>query len=242
MSLYILDTETTGEEPVGEVIELAFARVSEDFKDFLMCTEARFEPKGKITPRALAAHHILPQELKGFDAAEYAKQYLPSDMEYMLGHNVDYDWEHLGKPACKRICTLAMCRWLWPGNVGHGLGAMAYSLAKEEEYVKVRELLRDAHSAAMDVKLCYGVLLAILEHELVQTTLQYHRGKGLSSFESLYAFSEMARIPRYFTFGKHKDALIAEVDSGYLAWCVRQPDMDFYVKEACRQVLEKRRT
>lgn len=228
MSAYIVDTETTGQEPVGEVIELAFGRVSTDFKDFMLCTEARFEPKGRITFSAMAVHHILPDELKGFDRSENIKLYLPDDMEYMIGHNVDYDWEHIGRPACRRICTLAISRYIWPGNDGHGLSCLAYHLAQPEKYQDVRDFLRGAHGAKTDVYLCFGVLQAMLQQPQLQ---------GISSFEALWQFSENARIPRIWTFGKHKGEEIARTDHGYLGWCSRQPDMDPYVKEAVRLAL-----
>lgn len=241
MSAYIVDTETTGEDPVGEVIELAFGRLSETW-DFLPLTQSRFKPVKPITFRAMATHHILPHELEKCLPAEEAKALLPADMEYMVGHNVDYDWEHLGRPACKRICTLAISRCIWPGNDSHSLAALTYRLTESTRWTEARELLKSAHGASVDVALTYAILRAQLENEVVQTALQFYVGQGLSPLESLYAFSESARIPRIWTFGKHKGQDIAKTDRGYLSWCLRQPDMDEYVKTACRMALEGRLT
>lgn len=233
MSAYIIDTETTGEEPTPEVIELAIARMDEEL-NFTHVFEGRFKPTNRIKFSAMAVHHILPEELEDRMLSSTAKAQLPSDMEYMIGHNVDYDWNALGCPTCKRICTLAIARFIWPGNDGHSLGAMAYQLATNLK--AVREALKGAHSAAADVELCYSVLRAMLENDVVQTTLQRHVLTA-PFFELLWQFSEIARIPVYWSFGKFKGQRIEEADRGYLGWCLKQPDMDEYVKAACRRAM-----
>lgn len=237
MSAYIIDTETTGEEPVGEVIELAVGVPTADLgvlAGFMVAGE-RFKPTGRINFKAMAVHHILPHELEGCPPASEAKNLIPADMEYMIGHNVDYDWEHLGRPACKRICTLAISRYIWPGNDGHNLGALTYHLSTD--LVMARELLKQSHGAVVDVELTYAVLRAQLENEIVATYLKHAGGNGWGVVEALWQFSENARIPRIWTFGKHKGQDIDKTDRGYLSWCLRQPDMDEYVKTACRMAL-----
>lgn len=62
---------------------------------------------------------------------------------------------------------------------------------------------------------------------------------GIDSWEKLHAFSEDARIPRVWAFGKHKGKDIASTDRGYLGWCLGQADMDPYVKIACRMAMDK---
>jgi exodeoxyribonuclease X len=151
----------------------------------------------------------------------------------MIGHNVDYDWEHLGRPACKRICTMAISRYIWPGNDAHNLGTLVYHLSSD--LLETRNVLRGAHGAAVDVQLCYAVLRAQLEqpqlkHVLVNT--------DTPMLEVLWQFSENARIPRIWAFGKHKGKDVRQTDKGYLGWCLREPDMDAYVKKACRLALD----
>lgn len=237
MTTYVVDTETTGEEPTPEVIELAIARLNatqwangvqlESEGWFL----GRFKPTGRIRFDAMAVHHILPHELEREPSSALAKAALPTDMDYMVGHNVDYDWNALGMPPCKRICTLAIARRIWPGNDGHGLSAMAYQLSSDLD--STREALRSAHSAGADVELCALILGAMYENPAMA---------GLDSWEALWKFSEDARLPRYWTFGKHKgDPLLRPDgqpgDAGYMLWVVRQADMDPYVKRACQLAL-----
>lgn len=240
MSAYIIDTETTGAEPPdNEVIELAIIKPESRFPGGQQQTRGivepyeaifygRFKPRGRILFSAMAVHHILPQELLGESPAILAKAQLPTDLQYMIGHNVDYDWEALGQPPCKRICTLAISRRIWPGNDGHGLSCLAYHLG--QDLVAVRELLKSAHGAAIDCELTFGLLRA----ELEQPPLAH-----ISSWEELWQFSEDARIPQTWTFGKFEGHPIGFADKGYLFWCLRQPDMDPYVKIACTRALEK---
>lgn len=237
MSAYIIDTETTGEEPVAEVIELAIIKPESRFPGGQQYTRGicepydpifygRFKPRGRVLFSAMAVHHILPEELVGCDPSVLAKSQLPVDMQYMIGHGVDYDWEALGKPPCKRICTLAISRRIWPGNDGHSLSTLAYHLATDLRVI--REVLRNAHSAVTDVELTFGLMRAQLEQEPL---------KGIASWEDLWKFSEEARIPETWTFGKFKDQPISAADKGYLFWCLRQPDMDPFVLTAVRRAL-----
>lgn len=238
MRAYIVDTETTGEEPVAECIELAIAGLEDgpEWHQFIYNPVfiGRFKPQGRITFRAMAVHHILPEELVEAEPSVLAKAYLPSDMEYMIGHKVDYDWEVLGRPACKRICTLAISQEIWPGNDGHSLGALTYSLTMPEKYSEARELLKGAHGAGVDVELGFALLASIFQQPQLHTTAL---GR-IDSWEKLWLFSEEARIPKIWTFGKHKGKSIPEADRGYLLWCIRQDFIEEPVKIACRRVLD----
>ena len=62
--------------------------------------------------------------------------------------------------------------------------------------------------------------------------------------ESLYEFSEIARIPTHLSFGKHKGAAIADLaasseGTGYLKWLLKQDTVDPYLAEACTNTLEQ---
>lgn len=241
MSAYIVDTETTGyKDPLlNEPIELAYARVTPRL-DYEPAFYRRFQPQNRILFSAIAVHHILPIELAGEEPSAMAKAYLPTDMEYMIGHNVDYDWEVLGRPSCKRICTLAMSRKLWPGNDGHSLAALSYHLCKPEAYTELRETLKNAHGAGFDCELTHGVLQAMIEFLPTAGYNVLASEVGGIDFEKLWHFSEEARIPEFWTFGKHEGKRIEEADNGYLFWCIRQPDMDQYVKLACERALKQK--
>lgn len=213
MTAYIIDTETTGfTNP--EVIELAYCRRINP-----VIESKRFKPSKEIELGALATHHILPQELEGCEPSSAAK--LPSDCTYIIGHNVDFDWQALGQPPIRRICTLALARHLLPHLDSHTIGSLMYHFLGCTE--AVRFMLREAHSAVADVEFCRRILACL-------------DGDKLSDFD-LWEFSEKARIPAKMTFGKHRGMEIARLPRDYKQWMLKQPDMDPYLLKAVRASL-----
>ena len=101
----IFDTEATGiKEPA--LIEAAWIEV--DSLETLVLSnpfEQRYNPGKPITLGALATHHIMDEELA--DCPPASSFTLPGHVDYIIGHNVDFDWEVIGKPEVKRICALA---------------------------------------------------------------------------------------------------------------------------------------
>ena len=72
-------------------------------------------------------------------------------IEYIIGHNVDFDWRMLSQPKVRRICTLALCRSLWPLADTHTLAAMIYHVHPYRQ--RVREIgQRRASRPAADVQ------------------------------------------------------------------------------------------
>lgn len=231
---YVVDTETTGhyeEQEQPQVIELAYGKAGLNLLADGEVTVLRFQPSIKITPGAMAVHHIIPEDLEGRPPSTQAC--LPDDCAYIVGHNVDHDWKALGSPpGVKRICTLALARFFWPEEKGHSLGACFYRIAGS--FARAREILRYAHSAATDVRVCWE-LMRYFEREYLP---------DVDGWESLWQASENARIPRYWTFGKHRGKKIGHElgegrpDLGYHAWCARTLDIDPWIKTALQKYKE----
>lgn len=205
---YVLDTETTdAEEP--EVIELALMGPLHSLLAVEKAELLNFRPTKPISLGALATHHIIADDLKGFPLWP-GKYELPSHCRYIVGHKVDFDWKAIGSPPnVKRICTLALARRAWPSLDSHRLEALIYFLYP---HAMARELVKNAHNAAADVGLCSRVLHAL-----------YDTFGHPDSWERLWQISEEARVPTVFSWGKHKGLAIAEVkriDRGYINWCL----------------------
>lgn len=215
MDAVIFDTETTGlNEP--EVIELAWLGWHPDDGSFY----ERYKPSKLLEWGAMATHHILMEDLEGKPPSASAR--LPAGLSYVIGHNVDFDWEVMGKPAVKRICTLAMARAIWPNLDSHSLTACMYFT--EGATSKTRQMVKGAHNALDDVMMTQRLLSTIMD--LMKIT----------SLERLWEFSEDSRVPRVMTFGKFKGQPVSAVDRGYANWYRKQPDTDPYVIEAFRRV------
>lgn len=180
-----------------------------------------FNPGVPITLGARAIHHIRDEDVASEDPWEGLSS-IPElaalgDDAIWIGHNVDFDWEALGKPAGRRICTLALCRHLWPEAETHSLVAMGY-------HVCGRQDLRNAHDAIEDV----GVTLDLLDVIL--------RKSGVRTWDGLHALSEKARIPTHMPFGKHKGERIEDVPADYVRWLLGQSDVDPYLRRALTEV------
>ena len=221
MNALILDTET--HDLNGYPIEIAYAPCSfeqgvlvinqgEVFDEYFSCPEP-------IALGALATHHILEADIAEKPSFDTFK--MPQDVQYLIGHNIDYDIKAVQKCqpdfTVKGICTLALCRMVWP-ELPHTLGAMYYHVMDDLELA--RKHLRHAHNAKADIYFT-GVILKTLVEQL-----------GIKDMNSLFIMSETARIPKYITFGKHKGTAIKDLDSGYVSWLLKQPDLDPYLRKA----------
>ena len=221
MSTLILDTET--HDLNGYPIEIAYAPCSfeqgvlvinqgEVFDEYFSCPEP-------IALGALATHHILEADIAEKPSFDTFK--MPQDVQYLIGHNIDYDIKAIQKCqpdfTVKGICTLALCRMVWP-ELPHTLSAMYYHVMDDLELA--RKHLRHAHNAKADIYFT-GVILKALVEQL-----------GIKDMNSLFIMSETARIPKYITFGKHKGTAIKDLDSGYVSWLLKQPDLDPYLRKA----------
>ena len=213
----IADTETTSiKKP--EVLHFAWAEM-EELKVVGEIQEKFYSSKEPCEFGALATHHILPEDVAGMPLYDLGK--FPSGFNYMVAHNVDFDWNALGKPKVKLICTLAIARKLYPKCDSHRLSALMYYL--NGATAEVRESLTGAHNAKVDVQLLCG----LLEH--IKNDVDIH------TLPNLYTFSEDSRIPSIMTFGKYKDQPIHAVDRGWYNWYRRQPDTDPYLLEAFKR-------
>lgn len=216
----VVDTETTGID-APEVIEFSIAAVTAlPGPVFEMANQVvhRFKPSKSITLGAMATHHIIPDDLDDCPSAPESFE-LP---KFIIGHNVDYDWQAMGSPAdVKRICTLALAREAWPDIDSHSLGALTYHLRPHRE---ARDLLKMAHSAAADVALCFHVFREAIK---VLTAAE-----PLTSWNAIWRLSEAARIPKVMPFGKHKGVKIADLPRDYIDWYRRQGTPDPHLIQA----------
>lgn len=211
----IFDTETTGiNDP--QLIEAAYIRPDSFANGIKESFCKRYKPSKAISLGAMATHHIMDEDLEGCEASE--SFLLPDGVEYLIGHNIDFDWKVIGQPPIKRICTLALCRHLIPEADSHSLGAMIYYFNRGG----AREMVKGAHSAEADVMMCLFIL-----HAIINLT-------NADSWEYLWQLSEKARIPTVMPYGKHKGEPIASVPSDYKQWLLRQTDVDPYLVKALR--------
>lgn len=214
----IVDTETTdADAPIP--VEVAYLRLSASWGILPIgrTISERFNPGKPISYGAMAVHHITDDDVK--DCKPFSSFHLPGDPSYIIGHQIDFDWRALGEPNVKRICTMALCRMIWPLADAHTLTAMLYYL----DMPYARENAPHAHGAAADVEMCYRLLHIIMQQKEMASAVDY---------ETLWQLSEKARIPTVMGFGKHKGMAVKDVPRDYKDWMLRQPDCDPYLRIA----------
>lgn len=219
----LLDCETTGlVEP--EVIEAAWLELSDPKEREVVSTyHGRFRPSKRIEFAAMATHHILDRDL--VECRPSSEFRLPHDTGYLIGHNVDYDWTVVGKPeGVKRIDLMAMVARLWTDLGRVTLATAMYALLPDQQ--DTRQQLQRAHSASRDVANCLHLLWPICE-----------QAGGFETWEQMWAFSEEARVPTHWPFGKHRGKPIEKAPYDYREWVLAQPDMDKYVVRAVKRTM-----
>ncbi|MHB8292109.1 MAG: 3'-5' exonuclease [bacterium] len=203
-TVVIFDTETTGFiEPAlieaGGII-IQGSPFDGQTKTFL----SRYNPGKLISFGVIATHNILDSELENSPPASEFK--LPENTGYLVGHNIDYDWQVISSPDIRRIDTLAMASDLWPELDSHGLAALNYALTPIADRLKIRDIIINGnHNALTDAKLCLNVLRYILKEK-----------PELNSWGAIWKYSEESRIPKIMPFGKHKGTPIKDLPSDYV--------------------------
>lgn len=258
----ILDTETTDlPHKGGEACEIAYfevhgvAIVSDLKKGFEIdrllknthfFTKAYFHqtfmPKGEFSPQASAVNGFTKENLAGSPCISTFQ--FPEDIEYMIGHNINFDWQILKKPKVKLICTKELAIKYLTKERGKGTKGVNTLTGLIERYYpdEAKKLISNAHSALQDCKLCYLILLKILE-----------AAPHLDSFEKLAGECKqpLAKLPfgilqdgytkSYIcNFGKHKGRLLKEIlyaEKSYLTWIVEKSTMSKELKEFVKQFM-----
>jgi exodeoxyribonuclease X len=217
----LFDTEVNSLD-AKECIELAMAavHVSDTGVTIEHLSVERFEPKAPCDAGAVAVHHIDPESLKGCRPSLEANVGQP---EYVIGHNVDFDCEVIGDMAAKRICTLALSRYLWPQFKSHKLSALYLELnGINNDTIAV---IKHAHAADADVKILASIFQRIWQESKV------------SSMKSLHSLSETAKIPTVWPFGKHIGVRFEDTPRDYIKWAMNNlKDIDPYLMKALKAV------
>ena len=236
MTTYILDTETTGLiEPHMTEAAYSIVKINDGKVAVLQAPRAkRFNPLKEISLGSMAISHICDEDVA--DEPPHTAFKLPSSVEYLIGHNIDFDMAVLKNAGVthtpKLICTNAMANYLLPTLESHKLVSLLYHFHREV----ARAQAKDAHAAIADIYFTELVLGSLID-------LANEQGHVITDVDSLYEFSQMARIPTHLSFGKHKGEAIADLatsseGAGYLKWLLKQDSVDPYLAQACEQILE----
>ena len=244
----ILDCESTGlVEPI-DAVEIAYHYIDSNFNKLEESSfYSRFMPNVDIHPKAAEVHGFTKETLTG--QPNINTFIFPTDVSYMIGHNIFYDYKVIRKPNVKLICTKELAIKYLTKQSGRGTkGTNTLTGLIETFYPEeAKELIANAHSALQDCKLTYLILLKILEV-----------APELDSFEKLAGQCSQptakSSLPRgvikdsegfiLLAFGKfHGFSLVhlAKFERSYLIWLVERSTLSQDLKDFIKQFLKDKK-
>lgn len=215
-NVIFFDTETTGNTENDYLCQLAYKNNQEVFSGL-------YKTPIKIPPEASAIHHIsnkMIADKKYFSKSpeyEKIKKLFEENNSVVVAHNAIFDLMILAKENIKPknfICTLRLARYL------DSEGKIEKYNLQYLRYLLEIEIEAQAHDALGDVlvleKLFERLKIKLMEKEALDEEKALEKMLEISSHPSLF---------KYINFGKYagkKIEEIAQIDTGYLEWLLRQ--------------------
>lgn len=163
---------------------------------------AYFNSGRPISPFVTSIHGITDSDVAGLERFDLAKFELP---EYLIGHNVRFDWGVIGRPKAKLICTVRLARVAFPEWVRYSQSKCIEQLIGEEA---AAQMTAAAHDALGDARMCYLLYKACCER----------LGIDPSDFETAHKIANTAKPVAKMPFGKYKGQPIKTLPLGYTQW------------------------
>lgn len=192
----IIDTETDqGRDP--RPIQVATINAVTGFEWMSYFNSGR-----SISAVVTKVHGITDADVAGLARFELAEFELP---QYLIGHNIRFDWRVIGRPSTKLICTVRLARVAFPEWRGYGQSKCIEQLLGKSQ---ASEMTAAAHDALGDARMCYLLYQACCERLRIAPT----------DFVAAHTISNTAQPVSKMPFGKHKGQLIKDVPIGYIKW------------------------
>ena len=255
----VLDTETTGVGATDQIISIGYHMLQdlevynrhielfqylqsvEDSKKINSFSEM-YCPDVPIHPEATKVHGWTQVAL-----AEYPHpstfQFPP--VQYMIGHNVDFDHRMLGRPDVRCICTMKLAKKLWKkrteamegGVTNHKLTTLIVELLPEG-----KDILDEAHSAIGDATLTL-ILLSLILKQLPRVSsweelwqMQLPASKAPAAAKPAKA-AKAAKLPDTMPYGKYRDQEWNCIPQDYLEFILREHDIRKPLRDAIEQAI-----
>jgi exodeoxyribonuclease X len=213
----VLDTETTGDTELDQVVELAIVTLvphAQGWKERSRWSTL-IRPTVPIAPEARACHHLSDAELADkWTMQELLERrgledLLPEDEVLLVAHNAEFDYRLLKQSvgdsinvvARPWICTYQCAKHLWPEAPRYNNQVLRYWLGLDVP--QLRSL--PPHRALPD---------ALVTAALVRRMLQTH------SYHQLIALSHLPVLQEVCQLTKHRGEPWEQVPFGYLKWIV----------------------
>lgn len=223
-----VDLETSAMEG-GEVVEIGWTDVFFD-------TESRecgvADPKSKLfgitrpmAPGAQGTHHITPEQLDGLPpCTPQDLREVIAGVDFLIAHNCAYEQafftpEVVGE--ARWLCTFKGALRAWREAPEHNLQALKYWRGLKLDPA----LALPAHRAGPDAYVGAHIMAELVKTETVNDLVKW------------------TKAPRYYRacpIGKHRGQAWSDIPHSYLTWMMSQAEMEFDLKAAARDELNRR--
>lgn len=202
----IVDTETTGlDSERDSLLEIGWADLARNGE--AGASFVQFD--GRIPPEARAAHHIAPDDVTGAPGRSAVIGRLTAlGPTLIAAHNAEFDRGFLPEFAeTPWLCTWRCARHLWPEAPSYSVQVLRYWLGLEVDTPPGIA----PHRALYDV---------VVTREILRVML------GMRTVTELCELQHRPVMLTTIPFGKHRGQRWSTVPRDYLAWLLRQPDLD----------------
>ena len=210
MTALIIDTETDqGYNPLPIQIATIDLMTGEEWM-------AYFNSGRPISPATTQVHGITDADVAGLAAFDLKQFNLP---EYLIGHNVHFDWRVIGRPDTKLICTVRLARLAFPEwysyKQSHCIEQLFDLQNRTDQAV---HFTQHAHDALGDVRMCLQIYKACCERLGIASD-DYAAAHQLCQPKSKRRpATEQRRAVTIMPFGKHRGQRIADLPIPYVKW------------------------
>lgn len=238
----VVDTETTGDGPEAQVIELATVQVHVSARGCRLgaISSSMFRPTVPITHEARACHHITDAELaQRGNVITWAHPVLGAQP---AAHYAEFDsrlvrqtWP--GAPEQPWICTCRVARHLWQNAPRHSNQVLRYWLGLDVDLTIPELNSLPPHRALPDALVTAHLLMAeIAALRLDCAVISRTRGDVVAELLRLTQTPVLlSRCP----VGEYKDQPFSAVPLGWLTWVTERPAMDADLLHTARHWLNK---
>lgn len=214
MTAFIIDTETDqGTNPRPVQVATIDLTTGQQWM-------AYFNSGRPISPITTQIHGITDDDVAGLDAFDLSNFNVP---EYLIGHNVNFDWRVIGRPEAKLICTVRLARLAFPEWSSYKQSRCIEQLFNlQNRGGDITNFTQQAHDALGDVKMCYEIYKACCEklginyqnYAAAHLLCQKARATGGQSSTRNTSDQPLSVMP----FGKYRGQPIAQLPKPYVKW------------------------
>ena len=192
----VIDTETDqGRDPRPVQVATINVRSGHEWMSY-------FNSGRPISPFVTKIHGITDADVAGLESFNLDKFELS---DYLIGHNVRFDWGVIGRPKVKLICTVRLARAAFPEWHRYSQSKCIEQLIGQEQ---AAEMTAAAHDALGDARMCYLLYKACCERLNFDPT----------DFEIAHKISNLAKPVKKMPFGKYKGQNIDQIPMSYVKW------------------------